>query len=181
MKKILSLLMIVATVSVFAQSGLAPDFKNQPMLLQDGRLVKLEKQTSEMKTKAKAMGWGGASNFIFLSGENSPVTVPSNPVFYIKVDDDVDPETVFYLTKVTKFNKNGREIEMMRVSAFAGYGGKGKSTKEGQIACNYEKVEGTVFKFFPLEPLESGEYAFVSVSQGTTGSSQSMVYAFGVK
>lgn len=181
MKKLFTLLFVCAFAVSFAQNNLSPDFKNQPMLLQGEKLVKLEKQTSEQKMKAKAMGWGGASAFIFLIGESSPVAAPSNPTFYIKVDDDVDPESIYYLTKITKANSKGREIEIMRTSAFAGYGAKGKSTKKDDVACTYEKVEGNVFKFSPNAPLEAGEYAFVSVAQGGAGSAQSLVFAFHVK
>lgn len=173
--------MVSAFVVSFAQNTLVPDFKNQPMLLQGDKLVKLEKQTSEQKAKMKGMGYGGTSMFIYLIGQNSPVVASSTPTFYIKVEDEVDPESVYYLTKVTKANSKGREIEIMRTSAFAGYGAKGKSTKKDDVACTYEKVEGNVFKFSPNAPLEAGEYAFIAVSQGTSGSAQSLVFAFGVK
>jgi hypothetical protein len=181
MKKLITLLFICAFVVSFAQDTLVPDFKNQPMLLQGDKLVKLEKQTSEQKAKMKGMGYGGTSMFILLLGEFSPVTASSNPTFYIKVEDDVDPESVYYLTKVTKANSKGREIEIMRTSAFAGYGAKGKSTKKDDVACTYEKVEGNIFKFSPNAPLAAGEYAFISVAQGGAGSAQSLVFAFGVK
>src|SRR5665647_1590072 len=96
----------------FGQLTPVPDFKNQPMALENGKLEKLEKQTVEQKVKAKAMGYGGSSSFILLLGESSPVVLSSNPTFIIKVDADVDPESVIYLRKVAKANKKGRELEM---------------------------------------------------------------------
>lgn len=182
-KLILTTLTIVGFLLVFAQQ--IPDFKNQPMLLnEDGSLSKLEKQVSEMKVKAKAMGYGGASSYINLIPANSPVSLSDNtPEFVIKVDDDIDPETVFYLTKCAVNSKN-RQIEMMRTSAFAAYGAGGKSTKKEIVALEYSKIGENVYKMTVTEALEPGEYAFVNASQGSGSAGaagSTVVFSFGVK
>lgn len=176
------LALFIATLS-FAQLTPIPDFKNQPMLLKDGKLEKLEKQTVEQKVKAKAMGYGGTSSFIMLTGCCSPVVLDSKPTFVIKVEDDVDPESVIYLRKVAKANKKGRELEMARVSAFAAYGAKGKSVKKNDSGLEFTKISDNVYSCVPIEPLTPGEYAFLNVSQGGAigGGSNSLVFAFGVK
>ena len=56
MKKTMLLLtaVIISAVSVFAQDAQIPDFKNSPMLLKkDGSISKLEKTTTEVKSKTK--------------------------------------------------------------------------------------------------------------------------------
>jgi hypothetical protein len=182
MKKILFFALVLTyffNTEVSAQP--IPDFKNQPMLLKDGQLSKLEKQTAEMKVKAKGMGYGGVSNYINLVPANSPVAMGNrSPEFVIKVEDDVDPETVFYLTLCKTTGKN-RQVEMMRMSAFAAYGAGGKSTKKDHVSLTYTKIADNVFKITVDEPLESGEYAFVNSSQGTTGGAMTVVYCFAIK
>jgi hypothetical protein len=61
--KLLLLLLVFSQIGILmAQDPQVPDFKNSPMILKkDGSLGKLEKQTSEIKHKAKAMGYGGTS------------------------------------------------------------------------------------------------------------------------
>jgi hypothetical protein len=160
-----------------------PDFKNQPMLVKaDGSLSKLEKQSAEMKSKAKGMGYGGISTFLNLIGTSSPVSINANDAkFIMKVEDEVDPETLFYLTPCAVKGK-GREVEMARASAFAGYGAKGKSTRKDDIQLEFSKVEKNVYtiSIASATPLVSGkQYAFVSSAQGTSGSA-TVVFLFGV-
>lgn len=191
-KTILLLLIAIATVGfAVAQDGttttaatttsvLAPDFKNQPMLLENGKLVKLEKVSSEVKQKVNGMGWGGVSQNIHIIGKTSNVNVSKKPEFVVKVDADTDPETVFYLAKCLE-HKGVREVEVGKTSAFAAYGATGKSAKRFQIKISYTKMSEGVYKINIDGPaLESGEYAFVMASTGAVGQ-MSNVYCFTVK
>lgn len=182
MKKLTTLLMLVFALGTvaFAQTPQVPEFKNSPMVIKgDGTLAKLEKQNSEIKTKAKGMGYGGVSTFINIDGKTSPVRVKPNAAFMVKVEADVDPETVFYISPAKEVGKS-REIEMTRVSAFAAYGAKTKSVKKDDIVCTFTKVSDGVYKITPDSPLTPGvEYAFVNATQGANGS-QSTVFCFGV-
>lgn len=156
-----------------------PDFKNAPNLLKDGKLVKLEKQNSEIKGKVNGMGWGGTSQMLTIDGGSSPVSAPADPTFVLKVDGDTDPETVFYLAQCLE-HKKVREVEVGKTSAFAGYGATGKSVKRFHVELSYEKVSDGVYKIKCKEKLESGEYAFVPNAGGAAGS-MSAVYCFSVK
>jgi hypothetical protein len=51
MKKLFTLLFVCAFTISFAQNALVPDFKNQPMLLQGEKLVKLENKLLSKKQK----------------------------------------------------------------------------------------------------------------------------------
>ncbi len=175
---------LLAVVALFVAFGVSdqvpvPDFKNQPALLKDGKLVKLEKQSSEIKAKVNGMGYGGTSQMLTIDGGSSPVTAGSKPEFVVKVDADADPETVFYMAKCLE-HKKVREVEVGKTSAFAGYGATGKSVKRFHIKLNFEKVSDGVYKITCDETLEPGEYAFVPNAGGAAGS-MSAVYCFAVK
>jgi hypothetical protein len=156
-----------------------PDFKNTPMLLKDGKLVKLEKQNSEVKQKVNGAGFGGTSQNVTIDGPSSPVSAPAKAEFVLKVDADADPETIFYLAKCLE-HKKVREVEVGKTSAFAAYGATGKSVKRFHEKLNYEKISDGVYKLKVDEKLEPGEYAFVPNAGGAAGS-MSAVYCFSVR
>ena len=171
--------LLLTAVVLFAQDPQVPDFKNTPMILKkDGSLAKLEKQTSEIKHKAKAMGYGGTSTYLNFTDGASPVRLSTDAVFIIKVADaETDPETVFYVTKVIPHNKT-REVDLVNISAFAGYGAGGKSTKKDQIKVEYEKISPGVYRVMPKDLARNTEYAFIPVAASTTGGN-SVVFLFG--
>ena len=173
---------IVATIAMFfAYAATAqvpvPDFKNQPMLLKDGKLVKLEKQSAEIKNQRHGYSFGASvTSDLHLDGAKSDVRTGAKPEFVIKVDAEVDPETLFYLA-VTLPAKKGRDIELSKQAVI----GNGKSVKRFHLKLNYEKVSDGVYKITVGEPLEDGEeYAFVNSAQGSLNGSNTTTYAFGV-
>lgn len=172
--------LVFLIASAFVQTApQIPDFKNSPMAInEDGTLKKLEKQNAELKTKAKGMGYGGVSTFINIDGKNSPVRVKATTDFILKVDADVDPETVFYVSPAKEVGKT-REIEMTRVSAFAAYGAKTKSVKKDDIPLEFVKIQDGVYRIKCTGLTPGTEYAFVNATQGASGSS-STVFCFGV-
>jgi hypothetical protein len=176
-----AILAAVVMLCAYAASAQVPvpDFKNTPTLLKDGKLVKLEKQNSEVKQKVNGMGFGGMSQNVTIDGGSSPVTAPANAEFVIKVDADADPETIFYLAKCLE-HKKVREVEVGKTSAYAAYGATGKSVKRFHEKLTFEKISDGVYKIKVAEKLEAGEYAFVPNSGGAAGS-MSAVYCFGVK
>jgi hypothetical protein len=175
------ILAVVAMFFAYAVSAQVPvpDFKNQPALLKDGKLVKLEKQNSEIKGKVNGMGFGGSSQMLTIDGGSSPVTASAKPEFIIKVDADADPETLFYLAKCLE-HKKVREVEVGKSSAFAAYGASGKSVKRYHEKLKFEKISDGVYKVTVDEKLEAGEYAFVPNAGGAAGS-MSAVFCFAVK
>lgn len=180
MKKIGSLLVMLLTVGFLVAQDAVPEFKNQPAALENGKLVKLEKISAEVKQKVNGMGWGGVSQNIQIDGPTSPVKLSNKPEFLLKVDADTDPETVFYLAKCLE-HKGVREVEVGKTSAFAAYGATGKSAKRFQIALKYTKVSDGVYKVtVDTSALEPGEYAFVMASSGAVGQ-MSNVYCFKVQ
>ena len=179
MKNVLVAMMVLFVAFGASAQVPVPDFKNQPALLKDGKIVKLEKQNSEIKGKVNGMGYGGTSQMLTIDGGSSPVSAPSKPEFVVKVDADADPETIFYLAKCLE-HKKVREVEVGKSSAFAAYGATGKSVKRNHVKLNFEKVSEGVYKIKPDEALEEGEYSFVPNAGGAAGS-MSAVYCFSVK
>ncbi|MDR7129918.1 hypothetical protein J2X69_002264 [Algoriphagus sp. 4150] len=181
MKKIiLSLLLVNCSFFAFAQDFPKPEFKNQPMLLSDGELSKLEVQTAEIKVKVKGLGYGGSQQEISVPGGKSPVVTPQEPSFVIWVDEGVDPESLIVLTK-TEFSSKKRNIPMLKISALAGFGARGKSMSDKyHVNFDIEKVEAGVYKITPSGPLETNmEYAFYAPTE--TNAQQIKIYLFGVR
>jgi len=179
-KLILSLLLINCSIFVFAQDYPKPEFKNQPMIISDGGLSKLEVQTAEIKMKVKGLGYGGAQQEISVPGGKSPVVAPQEPSFVIWVDEGVDPESLIVLTK-TEFDSKKRNIPMMKVSALAAFGARGKSMSEKfHVDFSIEKVGDGVYLITPTGPLETGmEYAFYNPEN--TQAQQLKIFLFGVR
>ena len=179
MKKVISVLVaaIMLAGTVNAQQAQVPDFKNSPMVLKkDGSLEKLEKQNSEIKVKQ--VPYVGTTRFISITGGKSPVRVKADATFIVKVDAETDPETVFYV-QASKGGAKNREIDMEKVSAYAGYGAKGKSVKKDQVPLNFEKISDGVYKITATGLKAGTEYGFVNTAQGASGT-QSTVFLFGV-
>jgi hypothetical protein len=185
-KAVLSMLAAVFfTGAAFAQTPQIPDFKNTPMILKaDGSLDKLEKQTSEMKSKNNGSYFSYAGNnsqstseFIEILDSKSPVKVSTKAQFIIKLADaETDPETAIYLTKVTS-KKKTREIYTKK-GGVMGFG-VGKSVKGDYIKLNFEKVQPGVYKITPAELAPGTEYGFVPVSNSSSGGGGTVVYLFG--
>ena len=179
MKKAIVILaaVIMWTGAINAQQPQVPDFKNSPMILKkDGSLEKLEKQNSEIKVKQ--VPYVGTTRFISITGGKSPVRVKTDVTFIVKVDAETDPETIFYV-QASKGGAKNREIDMEKISNYAGYGAKGKSVKKDQVPLNFDKVQDGVYKITATGLKAGTEYGFVSTAQGASGT-QSTVFLFGV-
>lgn len=179
-KAILSFFLINCSLFAIAQDFLKPEFKNQPMILSDGELSKLEVQTAEVKMKVKGLGYGGTQQEISVKGGKSPVVASQEPTFVIWVDEGIDPQSLVVLTK-TVHNSKTRNIPMLKISALAGFGARGKSMSDTyHVNFEIEKVGDGVYKITPSGPLETGmEYAFYNPEN--TQAQQLKIFLFGVR
>ena len=73
--KILTLACFLITASLAALAQQEPEYVNQFFLLDSasGKLMPLERQNAAMKSKAKGLGYGGASTFYQIKGPKSKV------------------------------------------------------------------------------------------------------------
>lgn len=176
--KLFTLLLICGQIgTLLAQDVQVPDFKNEPMLLKkDGSLGKLEKNTGEAKSKS-AGGFGGygyyggnvaTNDYITFQSVKSPVVVGTDAKFIVKLGDaEVDPESVFYLTKAV-VKKKTREIYTKKAM--------GKSLKDSYVQLNFEKIAPGVYKIIPKGLMPNTEYGFVSTAGGA---GHTLVFLFG--
>jgi|GEM_PF-1915658 hypothetical protein len=164
MKKLTFLLAAIVTIATttFAQDVQIPDFKLTPMLVKsDGTLSRLEKPTSEVKSKTKGFSYGASAvTFLNILGGSSSVKIdPSEANFIIKLNDaETDPEGFLYITKVI-VAKDTRELELAQSAAVGAMmfgGGKGKSVQRDDIKAEFTKVAPGVYKFVPSTPLTPG-------------------------
>jgi hypothetical protein len=167
-------------LSVNAQEVPRPEFKNQPMILVDGELSKLEVQTAEVKIKVKGLGYGGTQQEISVPGGRSTIIASKEPSFVIWVDEGVDPESLIVLTK-TEFDSKKRNIPILKISALAAFGARGKSMSDKyHVDFGIEKISDGLYKITPSGPLESEmEYAFYNPQN--TEAQQVKIYLFGVR
>ncbi|GAB3228219.1 hypothetical protein GCM10027454_27950 [Algoriphagus aestuariicola] len=150
------------------------------MILLDGELHKLEVQTAETKYKVKGLGYGGTQQEISVPGGKSPVVASNEPTFVIWVDEGVDPESLIVLTK-TEFDSKKRSIPILKVSALAAFGARGKSMSDKyHVNFEIEKSGEGIYKITPSGPLENEmEYAFYNPEN--TQAQQVKIYLFSVR
>ena len=164
MKKIT---LLFASIALFASASFSqdvqiPDFKNTPMLIKkDGTLGRLEKPTTEVKSKTKGFSYGASAvTFLNILGGSSTVKIdPSEANFIIKLNDaETDPEGYLYITKVI-VSRDTRELELAQSAAVGAMmfgGGKGKSVQRDDIKAEFTKIAPGVYKFVPSTPLTPG-------------------------
>lgn len=135
----------------------------------------LEKATAQMRTRRKALGYGGV-NFVFeLSSPKSAVrlTPAEAPSFIVNTGGGAADAFVLYKLQI----KNGaRQAIATNFGAFGDLKGS-----EGVISINIKMLKPGVFELMPAATLEKGEYFFASKSAGNaTTTSNAEVYAFGI-
>ncbi len=139
----------------------------------DGKLQPLEKAVAGLKTKRKALGYGGVSLLYEIEGIKAIVRVSQNDSvsFLINTAGTALPELVLYKLKVEKDKRTAVGTEY---KTFGGMKSGGNVT-----TFNTVSVGNGVFKISPSKKLEAGEYFFGGkpVQSATTID----VFAFGVE
>jgi hypothetical protein len=191
MRKIFFLIFLLCPLihNVYAQpksSGSSaepqPQFLNHIYFLQQDSLIALEQVSAEMKSKTKALGFGGNETGYEMNGEKSPVRIKNvaGMRFAVKLNTAMfDPSTMIKLYKFDS-QKSGREAI---VGAQGGMFNKKKNSGgANEIACNVQKSGNDVYIIIPALKLEKGEYGFVNMMMVSTNGMRATytVFAFGV-
>ncbi len=125
------------------------------------RLIELERQTPDVATKVRGLGFGGAQSGYVVPSEKSTVRFPANRQleFVIRVESRAtDPQQQIQFIHWQPKEGN-RYLIMAKASAFRG----GRSTvDESAIKFSAEKYGQSSFRFWPIKPLPPGEYAVSS-------------------
>lgn len=133
----------------------------------DGALVSLERQTANVRTKIKAMGFGGGEAVIEVKGGKSPVRFKTDQKleFVVRVaSTQIDPLNVVQFI-AWKSKKDKRSLVITKVGPM-GAGGSTNMTA-GAVAFNASKYGQSSFKISPAQPLPPGEYALGTGDTGT--------------
>lgn len=139
----------------------------------NNKLTPLERQTVQVKAKAKAFGFGGAEGYVEIKGDRSSVRFKANDDLYFVVrasSQQVDPSTViqFFMMQIVK---GARQLKMVKVSAFGAV--NSNKQNESMIPFNTAKYGESSFKIVPSQGLPMGEYCFST----TTGQD---AFCFGI-
>lgn len=120
-----------------------------------------------MKTKAKALGYGGTSSGWQIDGKHSKVVLTrSDSVEFVITgfggsSHGMDPSSVITLYKLTVNKKDDREITTMETG---GFGSSKTKENDDKKDFNVKKV-GDKTIFVITGRLQPGEYAFINMME----------------
>ncbi|MDH3690390.1 MAG: hypothetical protein OEU36_13010 [Gammaproteobacteria bacterium] len=124
MRTVISSMMgaLLIGTAVFAVAQQEPQYVNQFFFLDasSGKLIPLEQANAVMKTKAKALGMGGASSFYEVKGKKSNVQFKAGQKMEFVVrgfSPQMDPTTMFKLAQL-KVKKKNRRFEISKTGAW---------------------------------------------------------------
>lgn len=169
-----------AAASVAGKSGAAvpePDIINLIHYYEkaQGKITPLEKSTAQMRTRSKALGYGGVNLTFELNTPKSDVRLPQAETLAFMVNTGGGPADAFVLYKL-QVKKNTRQAVATNYSAFVGMKGS-----EGVVAINIKVLKPGVFELIPAAKLVPGEYFFANKTAGNAATtSNAEVYAFGI-
>jgi len=153
-----------------------PEYANSPLFLdKDGTLKPLERQTTQLETKIRGLGYGGADGKYVVPNEHSTVRFPvtANLQFVVRPEPkDIDPATVIQLYSL-KVSKGRRELLGVKLRAFSG---SQTTLNKAAVPFDVAKYGEASVVIKPQNPLAPGEYMWTvggasAVAQG---------YCFGV-
>jgi hypothetical protein len=158
---LLSALGILVTLSASAQTAALavpePEFADVFYRLDAGKLVPLERQSMNYKGHAGFMGHNMQSSSEF-PGEKSPIRFKAaeHVQFIVKPSLDKDPESIFYLRRLTP-KKKLREMLLMTGSVKV-FGGSVQTNPTGSLPTQFSRYGGSSL-LMTVADLAPGEYA----------------------
>lgn len=136
----------------------------------------LEKTSARMRTRAKALGYGGANVVFEVDGEKSAVRIVSDSLPVFIVNTGGPPPDGFVLYKLT-VKKKYRQAVSANLSTIGGMKGS-----EGVVPVNIKSLNNGLFELSPATALQKGEYFFaLKSSNNAMTTSNAEVYTFGVE
>lgn len=142
-----------------------PQYGHQYNAFVGDQLVVLERQTAVTDTKSRH--WvliPSTSVFESINHPASPVRVGPGTHFLVRMaTSDRDPQTLIHLQKLTP-GKKDRQVPIVtyKVSLIPGGGVNHKRSPDEPISVKIQKYGVASLEIIPQQPLEPGEYAFMS-------------------
>lgn len=139
------------------------------ILMADGKEHDLLYTSTQMRTAARAFGWGGVATYMVIRGSHADLEIEDpSPSFLMAVPGRAQPDAWATLASFAVRGNSSREV-------LVGGGYMSYSTgihPDRVIDIEYEKLDDqsrapegfTLFRATPKQPLEPGEYALVYYS-----------------
>jgi len=141
----------------------------------NNQTLPLEKTTATMKSRTKALGYGGVNLVFEVSGDKSPVRLVegNQTVFLVNTGGSIPDGFVLYKLSV---KKKYREAISTNVSGMGQIKGS-----EGVISVNIKSMKNGLYELAPATPLAKGEYFFAQrTNSNALTTSNADVYTFGI-
>ena len=147
----------IATVTVPTTTATPePEWAGQVFWLADGKLMPLERQTARQVTKTRGFGLGGGSLAFVYKGAKSPIEIPPDAKFVVRLEGSKDPATQITLHSLQQEGEE-RKVILVRVGSML-RGFRGSSGGDGQDLI-FAPYGGNSAKFASVSPLSPGQYA----------------------
>lgn len=175
----LALIVICAAQITFAQTKIpVPEILNEINYYNKvgHSLQGLEKTKAELKSKAKALGYGGIKQTFELDGDKSSVRLAAkDTISFIVTLNDGEPSAWFNLYKAEVKKKK-------RIANWSDQKVFGKSGADDDvISFSVRKIGDKAFEIIPSAKLKAGEYLFINkASLGTYAGRGADAFAFGI-
>lgn len=168
-----------AKVAQAKSNGLAPDLEILNLIHAwnkgNNQTLALEKTTAQMKSKTKALGYGGVNIVFEVTGDRSPVRLAGSDqtVFLVNTGGAVPDGFVLYKLAVKKKYREAVSTNVNGVGQMKG--------SEGVISVNIKSLKNGLYELTPAAALAKGEYFFAQRSNSNAlTTSNADVYTFGI-
>ena len=177
MKKLFTFLLLLSH-QVFGQDYSQVEFNNR-FYFETGsnKIIETERADAIVDSRIKGMGYGGTVTYLTVFSGESPNQFhkDSIPIFYLKVEDGVDPNETYVIQLGDASSKKRKFMQGRR-----GMYGKSKDISDKFIKLQFEKVEKNLYRVKLPKNLTKGEYAFVNQTNINTTTTAAKVSCFGV-
>lgn len=149
--------------------ALPAGFNPEQVVLVDGGVAKqMQYLTPQIRTAARALGFGGVAQYASLQGTAAALRTSASPSFQVAVPNNAQVSSYVTLANF-EVRKNGTR-EVLVGGGYISY--SSGITKDRVVATTSEKAADqskapanfTVYDVKPVNPLKKGEYAFVVYS-----------------
>jgi len=151
------------TAAAPARTGFNPE---EVIVLDGSQRIAMHYITPEIRTAARALGFGGVGAYAVLQGATATLRIASKqPTFLVAVPNNAQPQTYFTLANFVLRKNGSREV-----SIGGGYMSYSSGIpKDRTIEIKYDRYADqsrapsgfTIYSVVPLAPLSDGEYAMV--------------------
>ncbi len=162
------------------QKKIDPPLLNQVYYCHGNSLTALEKSEARVKSRTKALGYGGSESGLVMDNEKSNSRIKATDTFQFAVKMNMmmaDPSMMVKLYRFTSKKGDRETILSSQPGTFA----KATST-DNDFGFSVQKIGNDTFILIPDKKLIPGEYGFMNMMMSGGGMKMAYtVFAFGVE